>query len=186
MLGDLTTLVNVKSYIGSLQDSTASDDLLNLLITLVSDEIKSFINRDIYPVASYAEVRDGNGRTTLNVLQYPITAVSGVVINGTAIPAITTRGGAGYAFDKNSIRLSGYAFTPGVQNVSVAYSAGYAAPPPALELACIQLVAARYEGRNRIGVQGRSLGQEHTSFETGAMPEAVRQTLNQWRRVVPG
>lgn len=183
-VSDLTTLANIKSWLG--KTDTSSDILLDLLITQISDEIRTYTNRDIYPVTNYGEMRDGNGRENLTVLQYPIIAVSGVTINGVSIPTITTPGGAGYAFDKNSIRLSGYCFAKGVQNVTINYSAGYATIPPVIERACIELVAHRFEGRNRIGVKSKSQGQQNSTFDTSALPESVKTILKQWSRPYPG
>lgn len=181
---DLTSLANVKTWLG--KTDASSDPILSLLIPQISDEIRTYTNRDIYPVTNYGETRDGNGRSAMTVLQYPIASVTGVTINGVPIPALSTPTGLGYGYDKNSIRLQGYVFTKGVQNVSIAYSAGYAVLPPVIERACIELIAHRFEGKNRVGVKSKSQGAQNVTFDTSALPESVATILKQWGRPYPG
>ena len=70
----------------------------------------------------------------------------------------------GYRFDERFLYLTGYCFWPGVANVNVAYVAGYATVPPELEQAVIELIAAKYRERERIGHQSKSLAGEATTF----------------------
>ena len=179
---DLTSLANVKAWLG--KTDTTSDAILALLITEKSAEIRTYTSRDIYPVISYTDVSDGNERSVKTLPNFPITAVSNVTIDSLTIP-VSTNQGAGYLFDKNSIRLNGYRFTKGVQNVSVTYSAGYAAIPADIERACIEWVAFAHENRTRIGYASKSMAGETTAFITSSMPASVKETLERWKRAYP-
>lgn len=96
---------------------------------------------------SYSETYDGNGSQRLHLRNTPITAVASLVINGAAISASAGYGSAGYAIsdDGKSIILrggggtsfqslqsfypsgTGQYFAKGLQNISITYSAGFAA-----------------------------------------------------------
>jgi hypothetical protein len=75
-----------------------------------------------------------------------------------------------------------YVFSRGFQNVVVGYTAGYAATPPEIEQACIELVALRYKERDRIGQASKNLAGEVVSFAQKDMPADVQTMLAQYRR----
>ena len=64
------------------------------------------------------------------------------------------------------IRLDGYRFQAGVQNIKITYSGGYAVIPADLEQAAIEMVwAAREKGaHNLIGVRSRSIADGNVQF----------------------
>ena len=176
--GDLTTLANVKAYIPSLGTVTTFDALLGRLITAASAWIKSYLNRDIL-ATTYVETLDGTGTTALMVGQYPITALTSLVVDGRDVTADAV-------FSRRMIRLKAGKFYAGVGNVVVNYTAGYAAPPYDLEQACIELVAWRFRERERLGLASKSLqtGGEVESYQTADVPASVKTILNNWRKVV--
>lgn len=185
-MADFCTLADVKAWLGI--TDTNSDSLLTAMISQISAEIRTFTNRDIYPVGTYTETLSGNGRQSIVMPQYPITAVSSLTVDGVAIPARQGATGSGYVFDDAGIYLDGYTFARGVKNVSVTYSAGFATLPPDLQRACIEWVAFRQSEQAHIGLRSKSIGNESASFATAsdAAPPAVMRTLNQWTRYFQG
>lgn len=183
--GDLTTLANVKAYLSPPLTTTVDDALLSRLITAASQFIQSWLNRTI-AVASYTDTRNGTGGMRLFLRNRPVTAIVSVTIDGTAVPASNPAPlGAGYLFDDSSVYLTGRAFTKGVQNVVIQYSAGFVATPPDIEQACIGLVALRYKERDRIGQVSKNLAGETVSFQQKDMPADIATLLDQYRNLVP-
>jgi uncharacterized phiE125 gp8 family phage protein len=182
--GDLTTLANVKAYLSPPLTATANDVLLARLVTAASQFIQTWLGQAV-ALADYSETRNGPGGTRLFLRHRPVAGVAAVSVDGVAIPAAATSTAAGYLFDDSSVYLNGFAFARGRQNVSVSYSAGYAATPPELEQACIALVALRYKERDRIGQASKNLGGETVAFSQKDMPADVASILDPYRSVAP-
>jgi hypothetical protein len=70
------------------------------------------------------------------VVNYPIISVERRSPSTASHPARTSPTGTGYVFDEDTIYLSGYSFTRGVQNVQLGTSAGFATLPADLDQAC--------------------------------------------------
>lgn len=180
---DLTTLDNVKAWLNL--TATADDDMLTRMITALSSYIQSWLNRQLAS-QSYTEVRDGAGKGTLTLANYPVTAVASLTVNGVAVPYATNSQGNGYLFDQYRIIMvgGGYTLTEGVQNIVVTYTAGYAAIPPEIEQACIELIATRYRERDRIGQTSKSIAGETVAFSIRDFPPSVQTILNNYKKVI--
>ena len=181
---DLTTLANLKLWLNISPGTTGDDAQLQRLLTAVSVGIQAWLNRSL-PTATYSETKNGNGRAAIMVMNYPVTAVASVTIDGVAIPTRTSVTASGYSFDSDMIYLDGYTFNRGNQNVALTYTAGYVTIPLDLEQAAIELMAMRYKERDRIGHASLSVGGETTAFITKDMPDSVKTVLMNYRRVVP-
>lgn len=78
--------------------------------------------------------------------------------------------------------LSGvYAFNAADAGKAVTFSYSYL--PPEIEQACIELVALRYQERQRIGQVSKSLAGEVVAFSQKDMPDDVAAALAPYRRV---
>ena len=187
--GDLTTLADVKAWLqtGQTPFPSTDDALLSRLITAASAFIEAWLGRQVLS-ADWLEVRDGSGGQVMAFANFPATAVSSLSIDGIDIPPAPDDGGfgAGYVFTPTELALRGYVFTRRAQNVIVSYTAGYAATPPDIAQAAIQLVATRYLERTHIGEVSRALGGAETvSYSTAGMSEDVKLLLSQYRLVAP-
>ncbi len=187
--GDLTTLSDVKAWLqtGENPFPATDDGLLTRLITAASQFIQTWLGRQIAP-ADWQEVRDGSGGQRLAFANTPVTAVLSLSIDGIAIAPAPPDGGwgAGYVFTPTELALRGYVFTRRAQNVIITYTAGYAAAPPDIAQACIELVCQRYRERTRIGEVSRALGGNETvTFSQQDMSADVKLLLSQYRVVAP-
>ncbi len=187
--GDLTTLADVKSWLQTGQSTFPSTDdgLLTRLITAASQFIQSWLNRQIAS-GDWQEVRDGTGGQRLAFANFPVSAVLSLSIDGLEIPPAPSDGGfgAGYVFSATELALRGYVFTRRAQNVIVTYTAGFAAIPPDVAQAAIELVCQRYRERTRIGEVSRALGGGETvTFSQQDMSDDVKLLLSQYRAVAP-
>lgn len=175
----LTTLANVKQYLQIDPLDTDADALLQRMIDAASVTIERFCDRT-FVQANYTEVRDGTGRTRLTVRNIPLTAVTSLTVNDRPVPARPSTSGNGFVFDEYGVKLTGYTFTDGYQNVVIQYTAGFAAVPDDVEMACCELVSLRYKTIDRLGVTSKSLAGESISFNTGDFSDSVRRTLEQY------
>lgn len=178
----LTTLENVKAWLSLKPEVAADDALLNRLIVAASAFLESWLNRTILS-QQFTDTRNGNGKQVMLFTNYPVTDVTSVVIDEQPIPKAVGNG-SGWFFDADRLYLRGYAFGRGMQNVKIAYSAGYASVPPDIEQACIDLVALRYREKSRIGEQSKSIGGETVSFFIGDLTPFAKSVLQQYKRVV--
>jgi len=180
--GDLTSTANVKKWIPGITGAT-DDLLLDMLVTAASAWIKNYTNRDLL-TASYTETLNGTGRGSLILTHYPVTAVASLSVDGAAVvarPSVTT---SGFTFEDRVIRLSGSVFTKGIQNIVVAYTAGFATAPADLEQCAIELVGLKYRERTRIGESTKAMGDQTVSFLVRELPVQVKSTLDQYKRVL--
>lgn len=188
--GDLTTLANVKGWLGIAGANTNDDPILTRLISAVSAFVTNYLNRQIL-LATYTEIYTKGWGNTITPENWPITAVTSLTSNGNVIPASPDGIQNGYVFNDKTIFLNGYAFGfgPFVQgkqflNVTLVYTAGYATVPLDLEQAVIHLVALRYREAERIGQRSKSMGGEVISFNVVNMPPDVVDTLAMYKKVV--
>ena len=184
---DLTTLADVKAWLQTGQSSfPATDDaLLTNLVTAASHYIQTWLNRQIAP-ADYLEVRDGTGGRRMQFACFPVSAVLSLTIDGQTIPRAISTYSAGYSFSQTQISVRGYLFGCGIQNVVIAYTAGYPSTPPEIAQACIELVALRYRERIRIGEVSKSLGGAETvTYSQKDLSDGIKTLLQQYRLVAP-
>ncbi len=201
--GDLTTLANVRQYLGV--TNTDDDAILQRMLSACSTNCARFLGRNLL-TQSYTETRDGNDSSRMLLKQTPVTAVASLNIYTPSFPwgfGILAQGnntpptqvpvspdGAqyqpGFAFDEFSIYLSGYTFYRGVQNVIIAYTAGYTTTPFDIEEAVIEWIADRFKFRGRVGEKSKALPQGGSvSYELGFMPDRVKEALQLYKRQIP-
>ena len=115
----------------------------------------------------------------------PVVGVTALTIDGNPILPSPDGIAPGYVFSPSRLALIGGGFRRGLANVLLGYQAGYAAVPPEIEQAVIELAALRYRERDRIGLVSKGLAGETTSFAQKDMPADVATALQRYRKVVP-
>jgi hypothetical protein len=179
-VSQLCALGDVKTYLGI--TTTAMDAVLSALITNASAFIESYCNR-VFALSSYTESYNGTGGDRLYSWRAPIVSVASLSVDGIAIQAAPNTQSPGFVFDDDLIYLRGARFCKGVQNVTVSYTAGFAAIPADVNQACIELVALKYAKRDRIDKSSETLGTQQTqAYAMADMPAQVKTALNNYRR----
>lgn len=197
---DLVTIADLKTWL-RLESSTKDDNLLQSLITNISQEILTRTGRDAIVSASYEEAYDGSGTPMQALRHYPITAVASLEISDSPIVPSPDGVQTGFTFDDFVLKLVGqpvaFPFGPGVygapgyfikgfQNVVVNYTAGYSAVPFDLSEAAKEWCAYRYKQREWIGQTSKHLATGETvSYSQRAMPEYVREVIERYKRLIP-
>lgn len=180
---DFTNLADVKSWLGV--KTAENDETLSRMITAASSSISQVINRDIV-ATDYNIVAHGNGKDTLPMPSYPILSVTALKIDGVSIQPSISYSAPGYTFDDTTIYLRGGAkFTKDRNNIEVTYRAGFEIVPYELQQACIEVVAARWRERDRIGLSSKGLAGETTAFDLKDFPSQVKTMLANFKKVIP-
>ena len=138
-----------------LTDEAALASLAEDLVEQASDIIDTCCGRDFALYSAVTERRDGTGRRRLRLKGWPVTAVTSVTIDGTALTEdVEYEVAAGPGILE---RIDGILWPVGTRNVSITYSHGYATPPPAIVGIVEDLVAGAltHAARNHV-VKGAS------------------------------
>jgi hypothetical protein len=136
--GDLVALGAVKNWLGVVTND--DDALLGALITQISRGIYNYINRSFVLPTNVTEAYDGTGRDQLLLRNWPVGAISSLVVDGKAIPPAPLMVAGvyptpGYVLEQSDDAPPGamqqlflrgpHVFRKGRQNVVVSYRAGY-------------------------------------------------------------
>lgn len=117
-----TTLTAVKQFLSL--TSSGDDATITRLILSASGFVRGWISRDI-ELKDYEDSFSGWGSARRSMPNYPIYSVSSVLIDDQSIPVKTTQKGLGFTFSHNQIILNGYTFKEGIDNITIAYKAGF-------------------------------------------------------------
>lgn len=192
-MADLTTLADVKAYLGIPSATVNSDALLTRFIAAGSVWVTSFLNRAPLDPADFVDVYDGNGQDFMLLRHAPVISVAKVEVCGTVIPAANTTTwppSSGYTFDSPgdalaTLTLWGTFFPRQRKGVRVSYRAGYATVPADLSQAVTELVGEKYRRRDRIGQVSAAVAQQTIVYSQKDMADHIRTALLNYQRKVP-
>lgn len=182
---DLTTLANVKLYLGAAAVPVTLEPLVQLLITAASQWVATYCNRTFQSKA-YTETYDGTGTQMLMLRQVPVTAVASVEVG--RVPWVTAVGTdiQGYEFDASTLyAVNGIWFPYRKRAVVVSYTAGFATTPADLEQAVTEMVALKLTQRTQIGISARSIANETISYTTADAPKSAKSVFDSYQRAAP-
>jgi hypothetical protein len=186
----LTTLNEVKTYLGISLSDTSRDALIETLRLAIEQSIVNYCETDFEQHALTGELHDGTRADTFVPKNFPILSVQAVIFNcdvdGTG--GFTLDGDRDYYFDVNSINLRGL-HTPQARGiVRIDYTYGYATVPADVKLVVYQSVKAELQRNdsNTEHISSRSKRDESESFggvwdaKTG-LPKAQLARLQPYR-----
>lgn len=140
---NLTTLANVRAWVGSQSNVTTDDALLSRLIIDASQTILDYLQRADLGHTEITEVVSGRGERKIQLRNWPVVEVSSLSIDGVTVPQSTGATVSGFFLDPvygslagrpQNLGLRGYAqtlpnrlpaFPTGVGNIEIGYSFGY-------------------------------------------------------------
>lgn len=202
-MASLISIAEYKVWAGI--SGTSQDALLTVLVDAVSMEVRRWCDRNTtngFESMSRTERYDGNDEQTIQLMEWPVTAVTSVTVY--------TAGGDTDVLDADTYRFDGDSgvlsridprlarfpvtafgtvnstfsvqpwFERGFNNIEVVYTGGYATIPADLKMACYRLTDLAYTARGRnMGIQSESLGSySYTNFDptktTAIKAELVR------------
>lgn len=170
--GDLIQLQQALNFLGLSEDT---NDVVAATISAASASIQQWVGYT-FGSASYTRTFNGPGGDRLLLPDRPVTAVSSVTIDGLSIPACALPS-PGFLADNKFVYLNGcYRFCRGVQNVTVAYTAGEDAPPD-IQQACLNWVAMLYATVGQDFVPGANkLRAGDTEIDFAALTTKLKDT----------
>lgn len=181
-----TDVPSVKAYLRIPITNTGDDGLLRSLVDGANAAVARSLLRNVLS-ATYTEVRNGTGTRTLVLKNFPVSAVTSVTIKqpflqvGAPPPAVVLVQGVDYTFTQYSLKLYSGVWTPGVANVSVTYTAGYALIPGDLAHAAAKVAAIRYNELGRLGQKSKTIAGEIIAFDLAEFPPDVEAILARYR-----
>jgi hypothetical protein len=182
---DLCTVNDLAAWLPNYNHN--DDANLQSLITYGSLQILSYLNRPhilASVIGALNETYDGNDSDRLLPHYFPILSVTAVSVDGVSLTPSAQPSFSGFVWDGRRILLRGFTFCRGVQNVQVAYTAGYSAVPLDLKQAAIEAFALAYRQRTHIGEKSNSMGGQVTlAFDVSDIPERSLAVFNQYRRI---
>lgn len=188
----LTTLADVKEYLGITSGDTAQDGVLCSIATVVTYWMERYTGRKL-KTRSLTEIYNGNGRDVLYTKNYPITSsaseIAVYVDDDGAFGADTKLDATSLRIDGDNgvIHLVDDVFSEGPQNVKVVYTAGYGA---GTSLVPFDLVGAFFEfigflWKRKTGKQweltGLNVTQGGVTYLDEWAPKTVRNVLDGYR-----
>lgn len=161
----LSTVDEIKRFMGITGSTDEVDDELAALINRVSKAIETACDREFY-IQEHTETYSGDGQEVLTTDHYPITTVSGVWLSTsrtwdddslvTASEYYINRASNGIVWYNNIFTKSRY------ENIRVIYIAGVFSTvdtvPADLKLVCIKEVARNYRFKDDKGLNSRGTG----------------------------
>jgi hypothetical protein len=193
----LTTLENVKSYLGISLTDTSDDSFINLLIADVQATVENYCHRH-FDVNTYTSEQH-NINHKIFPKETPIKNVTKIIrlddnIDNT-VP--DDNGMNNYRIFPSYVELLDYKYvTMGDRlkyvnseesYVEITYTAGYDTPPADLSLAATKLVVLEYKDsrENRLGVEQEREGdvQYIYSKKDSEMPLNISSVLDRYKRV---
>lgn len=186
----LVGLARLKTILGLLPDEKAQDDRLQLLIEVASGQIQRYCDRTFGVEAIVDELHDGDDSNILRLECTPIVAVTALAIDGSAVlPAevkvypdyIRLEEGEEYSA---RLRSTGRIFPRGLQNITVSYTAGYAAVPADISHACCLQVSHLLNTVTKQGVMNETnpTAGTTTAFVMADLASGVKAICNRYRR----
>lgn len=128
---NLTSLANVRAWVGSQSGQNADDALLSRLIVEASQTILNYIQRADLGKTTITETISGRGERKLQLRNWPVLDVTGLRIEGTTIPESTAASVYGFFLEPVYGSSSGRAQNVGIRNFNSnpypvgGYPAGY-------------------------------------------------------------
>lgn len=171
---DLTTLLKVKDWLGL--KGAEHDDILRRMITAISTAAEVYCCRKLKS-GSQVEVRNGHGGVKIMLENFPVTAVSSVVVDGVTIPS------SSYTFTATSIILTSGSFTRGNGNITISYTGGYVDVPYDLEQAIIEWIELRFKRMRSVDMVSKGLAGETTTYSQADIPAFAKTVLGNYRRM---
>jgi hypothetical protein len=181
-----TDLTTVKQCLGLDANDSSQDELIARLIAGVSENMKSYLRREIVETTHVGEIHSGKGKSDLLLNEFPVVAASGITI--TQDSQEIDSGSFVIDTDASIVHLKdGLTFNTGVGNLSVDHVSGFTdGVPQDLNLATVKQVL--YElplkgDRNAISLARSKIdGVLEDVYLTDEWAQGVQGVLDRYRR----
>jgi hypothetical protein len=190
----LVTLQQVRDHLDITGVQPSIDPRLELMINVASERIERFLDRKLLS-QEHTENFSGGNNTRAFLDEWPVSAIASLkVAHDWKFSDADPLDPDDYRLEgENTLALRSMVFQRGELNYQCVYTAGYTLPmgavgprplPSDIGYSCLLTVEWMYQFRadRRIGVSGKTKGDETISFSQG-LPNEVKEILAQYRRL---
>lgn len=161
----LIVLADLKTRLEITANNTNYDTVLgNLILAAEKFTARRLLKRTIIESPGegeeITEYRDGDNGEVLYTREYPIISIEELLVDGSEVPARDTVTGTGYVIqnaDLGVIKLVGYCFYEGVQNIELTYLPGWATVPDEIIEAAYRIASALWNQKGLVGIENQSI-----------------------------
>lgn len=183
MATQLTDLNRVKRYAKINIDEDSDDDILNNLLSAVSEEIRQYCQQD-FDLALFEEVYNGSGNAYIQLSQSPVHEVRSLTVAGQSVSESPDGMRPGFVIEDRALMNAMGRWPSGLNIVRVAYVAGYLSVPEDVQEACAYVTALRYKKRESLGLTSKASGNgSNDTFDPTDLPSHVQQVLHKYIEV---
>jgi Phage gp6-like head-tail connector protein len=181
----LATIDQLKEYLGDGADK--DDTLLTRIVAAASDVIENYCGRTFGSTA-YAEFYDGTGTRTLCLRNFPIIGTPVVLESGSALTvgqdASTAPDVLLYPEVGQLVRPWFY-WLPYRNWYKISYTAGFAAVPPVILQACLDVSALMLREKEHVGLSQKTSGVQTVTY-IRKLPEQIQRGLDGYADLIVG
>jgi len=173
----LVSVAEAKTHLNIPSGTTTFDTELGVFVDVASALVEGYADR-VFALTTSSQLFDGGGDVFLLRVS-PVTGVTGVTVDGTALGSDT------YEADiaKGIVKTNGTT-AEGTANVSVAYTAGSATIPPLAKHATLETVRHLWATqRGSMGGRNPLNGDDYVAGMSFSMPRRVMELLDPLRNV---
>ncbi|MEY2859127.1 MAG: hypothetical protein RLZZ74_3440 [Cyanobacteriota bacterium] len=183
----LVTLSFAKKWLKIPDLETTLDDMVELFVNASSQHIEDYCNRK-FALQSHVEYHHGRSSNMILLDQFPVISITELRIDPNSVftDSNTLKDATTYALGdfKNTLILTdGSIFPKGYHNIRATYTAGFAAIPSNLQMACLWFCTWYHrmrEGQN-IGRSNKSKDGESAQWAQEA-PPYIMAVLNNYKK----
>lgn len=184
-MSNITTLDNVKDFMGLVGSKALDDNLIEDIITRITKQFENYCGVEQFQSKTYTEKHNGEGSKYLFLnANLPIVSVT------------TIHDDTNWEWPDSSLVESGeylvvdskYIFCESVfsdyeQALKVVFEAGYESLPEDLIQACIEEVARKYKHRKDFDVISQSIEGSSVSYSEPGLMGSTKQVLKYYKNV---
>ena len=179
----LVSLDDTKEYLGLTDDDTDRDNRIGYYITVISELADNYTNRALLE-QEHTEWYDGSGTDRMYLNNYPVSAVTSLVVNPIWWTSEKEIESSDYRLiPEYGIIVYKYEFPEGARNVKAVYTAGYSTVPYDLRMATLEYVAQIWQRANeKMWAHESRQGGEKSVTVLREMPHVTQQVWDRYRR----
>jgi hypothetical protein len=184
-MSSLATIDQLKEYLGDVADK--DDTLLTRIVAAASDMIENYCGRTFGSTA-YAEFYDGTGTKTLYLRNFPIIGTPIILENGGALSVgtdPTTSPDVLIYPELGRLVRPWIMWLPYRNWYKVTYTAGFAAIPPVILQACLDVSALMLREKEHVGLSQKTSGTQTVTY-IRKLPEQIQRGLDGYSDLILG
>jgi Phage gp6-like head-tail connector protein len=182
----LATIDQLKEYLGDGADK--DDTLLTRIVAAASDMIENYCGRTFASTAYTNEMYDGTGTRTLVLRHFPIIGTPTVLEMGSTLTVGTDPVSAPDVLvypEIGQLVRPWFYWLPYRNWYKISYTAGFAAVPPVILQACLDVSALMLREKEHVGLSQKTSGVQTVTY-IRKLPEQIQRGLDGYADLIIG